>query len=451
MKLLGSLRLRLVAFAALVMAVALVAAGFGLTALFSRHLERRVGQELDTHIAQLSGSLRIAADGTLSLAREPADPRFARVYGGLYWQVADQTAGRELRSRSLWDSELQLPADPLHPGTIHVHDTTGPDGAPLLVHEQLVLVPVAGRDHELRVSVAINRQELAALEQGFARDVTPALALLGLVLLAGFAVQIGAGLKPMRAVRAGLADIREGRARRLAEAVPSEVAPLVREINELLDAQDADMARARDRAADLAHGLKTPLTALDSDIARLRDKGETAIAADIDELAARMRRHMERELARARIRHGRASDAPVATTLAGIVRTLQRTPAGDALAFDIDVPADLSVHVDADDLAELLGNLLENAARHAKGRVAVGAASSGGQVRIAVEDDGPGLAEDARAAVLARGKRLDEAGLTGAAGLGLAIVQDILAAYGGELSLDPSLLGGLRASVTLPG
>ena len=98
-----SLRLRLFALAVAVMAVAMVTAGFGLTALFTRHLERRVGQELDTHLQLLAGGLRIDESGALSLVREPADPRFSRVLGGLYWQIGDTTSGRKLVSRSLWD------------------------------------------------------------------------------------------------------------------------------------------------------------------------------------------------------------------------------------------------------------------------------------------------------------------------------------------------------------
>ena len=449
MSIFKSLRVRLVAYAAAVMAIVLVVAGIGLTSLFSRHLERRVGAELDTHIAQLAGGLRIAEDGTLTLVREPADPRFARIYGGLYWQITDTTSGSVLRSRSLWDSALGLPADALEPGTIHVHDAAGQNGQQLLVHEQAFLVPVAGSDHEVRLSVALDRAELAALETDFAHDITPALALLGLFLLAGFSIQIGAGLRPLGSVRERLADIRAGRTTRLASDVPSEVAPLVDEINELLAAQEADLVRARDRAADLAHGLKTPLTALATDIGRLRDKGETAIADDLDEVSTRMRRHMERELARARVRHGRSGvSTPVSTVVAGIVRTLERTPQGRGKVFDRDIADGLTARVDGDDLAELLGNLMENATRHAATRVAVTASCANGQLRLAVEDDGPGLDADARATVLARGKRLDEAGE--GAGLGLAIVQDILAAYDGTLDLQPSGDGGLKVIVTLP-
>ncbi|MFZ2103293.1 MAG: sensor histidine kinase, partial [Oricola sp.] len=163
-----SIRLRLMAYAAGIMAITLIIAGFGLTALFARNLERRVGQELDTHIAQLAGSIRFAPDGTPYLAREPADPRFGQVFGGLYWQVRDETSGVLMRSRSLWDAELQLPDDLLTTGVVHVHDTAGPDGAVVLAHEQAITAEADNGEHRLRLAVAIDRRELDALRAGFA-------------------------------------------------------------------------------------------------------------------------------------------------------------------------------------------------------------------------------------------------------------------------------------------
>lgn len=446
---LHSLRLRLLLFAAGTMAAALIAAWFGLNALFSRHLERRVAQELDTHLVQIAGGLRYDDNGAATLAREPADPRFSRIYGGLYWQAVDMTTGDALRSRSLFDAELPLPVDELTPGVVHSHAATGPSGETLLVHEQLIRVPVGAMEHRLRLSVAVDRRELDALEAGFARDLAPALALLGVVLLAGFAVQIGAGLRPVAGIRAGIASIRAGRETRLALDAPSEIAPLVDEVNALLDAQDKAMARARDRAADLAHGLKTPLTALAADVERLKARGEGEIARDIDELAGRMRRHMDRELARARVRHGRFGSASlIAPATSAILNTLARTPDGERVSVAASVPPGLAAAIDADDLNEVIGNLAENAFRYARGQVRVAAETVGNSVIVVIEDDGAGLAEADSTRLKERGLRLDEKGA--GAGLGLAIVTDILEAVGGGLELGPSALGGLRAVVTLP-
>jgi signal transduction histidine kinase len=444
-----SLRLRLFALAAAVMVIAMVTAGFGLTALFTRHLERRVGQELDTHLQLIAGGLRIDGAGALSLAREPADPRFSRVLGGLYWQVSDAASGRKLVSRSLWDGALELPPDELSNGAVHTHEISGPDGARLLVHEREILVTANSLEHRFRISVAVDRKEISQLGIGFARDLVPALGILGAVLLLGFGFQVGAGLRPLGTVQDALGAVRSGRARRLQINVPREVEPLVSEVNSLLEAQENEMIRARDRAADMAHGLKTPLTALSASVQRLRAKGESELAAEIDEQAGRIRRHIERELARARVRHGKlTTHASVAASVAAIVRTLVQTLDGERLTIEQYVPSDMKVAVDPDDLNEILGNLIENATRHARTLVRIGTVSSKGQVSINVEDDGEGLSEEGRAKALLRGVRLDSKG--NGSGLGLAITQDIVVAYGGELELSQSPLGGLSASARLP-
>jgi signal transduction histidine kinase len=426
-----------------------VTAGFGLTALFTRHLERRVGQELDTHLQLLAGGLRIDQAGALSLAREPADPRFSQVLGGLYWQIGEAASGRKLVSRSLWDGTLELPPDELSNGVVHTHETSGPDGARLLVHEREILVAANAAEHKFRISVAVDRSEISQLGIGFARDLVPALGILGAVLLLGFAFQVGAGLRPLGTVQDALGAVRSGKTRRLQINGPQEVKPLVNEVNALLEAQENEMIRARDRAADLAHGLKTPLTALSASVQRLRAKGESELAAEIDEQAARIRRHIERELARARVRHGKlTAHASIASSVAAIVRTLVQTPDGERLKIEQYVPSGMKVAVDPDDLNEILGNLIENATRHARTLVRIGTVSSKGQVSISVEDDGEGLSEEGRAKALLRGVRLDSKG--SGSGLGLAIAQDIVAAYGGELELAQSPLGGLSASARLP-
>lgn len=445
-----SLRFRLFAYAAIVVAAALLVTGFSLSALFARHLERRVGQELDTHLNQLTGGLRFDAGSALSLGREPVDPRFHEIFGGLYWQVGDDTANTQLRSRSLWDTYLDVPGDVLKPGETHVHDTAGPQGSDLLVHEIMVLLSGPDGEHQLRVSVAIDRAEISALATGFAKDLAPVLAILGGVLLFGILLQIGEGLKPVHRVLAGVSAIRSGESKRLeADGVPEEVAPLVEEVNALLEAQDQAISRARDRAANLAHGLKTPLSALVTDIERLRAKGETAIADDISELAHRMRRHMERELARARLRHGRSHDrTPLKPIVDGILRALKRTPAGENLDLVCGVGANLTVPVDPDDLNELIGNLAENAVRFARGRVTVEAERTSSATLIRIGDDGAGLDPAGIASALGSDRRLDQSGL--GAGLGLAIAGDIVDSFGGQLELGTSQLGGLEARIVIP-
>ena len=223
--------------------------------------------------------------------------------------------------------------------------------------------------------------------------------------------------------------------------------PLVEEVNALLDAREQDIIRSRNRAADLAHGLKTPLAALSADSERLRQKGERRLADDIDSAIEAMRRHVDRELARARLRGGNGLATQATTSLAPLARslvaTLSRTEAGARIDYEISIDEHTTSGLDRTDLAEVMGNLLENATRHARSRVRVTSPAAGAGTIICVEDDGRGIAPELRSQALARGVRLDERG--GGAGLGLSIVQDVLDAYGWTLTLESSDLGGLRA------
>jgi signal transduction histidine kinase len=279
----------------------------------------------------------------------------------------------------------------------------------------------------------------------FAKDLMVALGVLGLVLALATSIQVMLGLRPLAALRQGIADIRSGRSRRLPSEVPSEVLALVEEVNALLEAQDREIERSRGRAADLAHGLKTPLAALAVDAGRLRERGETVLARDIETVGSAMSRHVDRELARARLRGEARHGENVAVELAPLVRSLvtilSRTPTGQQIGFDIDVADGVWLPFDRTDLAEVLGNLLDNATRHARSRVRIVAAAGEG---VSVEDDGAGIDGAARSAVLERGIRLDQRGE--GAGLGLSIVQDVLDAYGWSLRLSASELGGLKAS-----
>jgi signal transduction histidine kinase len=238
--------------------------------------------------------------------------------------------------------------------------------------------------------------------------------------------------------------------RRLRAEVPEEVMPLVDEVNALLDAQEQTVERARAWTADLAHGLKTPLTALGADAQRLRHQGNVAMADELEQLAETMRRRVDRELIRARMRSGvrtRQAGANVGDAIARVVRTLQRTPRGGAVAWTVEVQDHGFAAIDPDDLTELVGNLLDNAVKWATARVWVSATSNGG-VDIQIEDDGPGVSDDQLERLCQRGVRLDQ-GKKGS-GLGLAIAHDITDAYGGELRLDRAALGGLQVSVRLP-
>lgn len=441
-----SLRLRLVAGGIVAILTALTIAGGALVVVFERHVSRTLAQDLDVHLKQLLANIDLDAQGKLVLTQTPVDPRFADPLSGLYWQVGDDR-GQLLRSRSLWDSAMKLPADRLSPGETHQHEAEGPGGQRVLVAERAVTLSADGKPVTVRLAVAEDLARVSEASSAFAKDLSIALLLLGCVLALATSVQVGVGLRPLAALRRGVADIRAGRSRHLPSAVPTEVQPLVEEVNALVDALEGEIERSRGRAADLAHGLKTPLAALAADASRLRERGERDIARDIEAVGEAMGRHVDRELARARVR-GRARGSAAASTVVrllveSIVATLSRAPDGARVTFENLVAGDLSFPIDRTDLAEVLGNLLENAARHAAGIVRITADDVAPSVTV--EDDGQGIDPGQVPRVLERGGRLDERG--GAAGLGLAIVQDVLDAYGWELQLSRSELGGLRAAI----
>jgi signal transduction histidine kinase len=429
--------------------IALGTAGGGLVLLFERHVARTLAQELDVHLKQLLAGIDVDSKGDLILAQLPTDPRFTDPLSGLYWQVSDDR-GQLLRSRSLWDSTMKLPADHLGPGEIHQHEASGPEGKRVLAAERAVTLSAGGKRIIVRLAVAEDLARVSAAASAFARDLAIALVFLACVLALATWIQVDVGLRPLALLRRGVADIRAGKSRHLPSSVPTEVGPLAEEVNALVDMQEAAIERSRSRASDLAHGLKTPLAALAADASRLRERGEHAIAEDIETVGEAMGRHVDRELARARVRGRARIAATLSTELRPLVRsliaTLSRAPHGASVVFEPKIGDDLRVPLDRTDLAEVLGNLLENATRHAAGRVRITAKHGSGGPSIIVEDDGKGIEPAQLSRVLERGARLDERG--GGAGLGLAIVQDVLDAYRWKLELASSDLGGLKATIS---
>jgi signal transduction histidine kinase len=271
-------------------------------------------------------------------------------------------------------------------------------------------------------------------------------------LIAGL-VQVRRGWSPITRLRARLARLDAGSTRRLDGEYPSEVAPLVGDLNALLDQREASVARARASAGDLAHGLKTPLAVLLQEADRAAAAGQADLADAIREQVERMRRQVDYQLAQARAdatRRGRAgASTPVAGAVGALVRTMERLHADRGLTIEVDVAADLRVRVDREDLDEMLGNLLDNACKWGRRRVRVSALGEAAAVVVAIDDDGPGLDPPMRQAVFERGVRADAA--APGSGLGLAIVRDLASACGGDVTFAGSPLGGARVRLRLPG
>ncbi len=442
----NSLRTRLMIAGVGSVLVALTLSAFGLLVLFERHVEWRVQAELQVHLDQLIAGLERDAEGELVLARPPADPRFNQPLSGLHWQIVVQSDETILRSRSLWDHVLSLPAKPMIDGTVHQHHLAGPSGSTLLALERDLALPTWLGGSEIRALVALDTGDIRAATQAFAGDLVPFLALIGALLIAAAWTQVAVGLRPLSTIRDRLAAIRSGASRRLGAAFPDEVRPLATEIDALLSARELQIEKAKARATDLAHGLKTPLQVLAGDIARLEAKGETTTAKNIAEVAAAMRRNVERELARARIADGFADGrADIGNVVRRVVAVVRRTPDGARLDWVVELPPNLQARIDPDDLAEALGNLVENAARHACQTIKITGHDGAGTAVIAIRDDGPGIPEDQLDDALKRGGRLDSS--DSGTGLGLAIVADIAAAWSATLNLKNTgrgLLAELR-------
>ncbi|MCW2246195.1 signal transduction histidine kinase [Azospirillum fermentarium] len=443
-----SLGFRLVAGAALWITAALAASWVGMTALFHAHVAATVEEGLANDLDRLLAALETGPGGALVLPQRLADPQFDRPFSGRYWQV--MVAGRPpLRCRSLWDSVLEMPDDGVPDGKLHRHVATGPKGERLVAVERTVTLPdLADLAEPVRVIVAVDSIVIDRAEGQFRWAAALSLAVLGAGLVLAVLVQVRYGLRPLSRLRTALNAVRDGASPTVTGQWPAEVAPLVADLNALIEHDAAVVARARAQAGDLAHALKTPLTVLANESAERPDR--------VPRLVEVMRRHIDRHLARARAA-GSAAVPGARTDAASLAHGIGRAIGGLARSRGVSVTVDAGPAAvfrgDREDLAEMLGNLMENAAKWAASQVRVTLAPTGSgptrRLRVRVEDDGPGLPPERREAVFTRGVRLDE-DMPGS-GLGLTIVRDLAACYGGTVVLEDSELGGLAAVLDLPG
>jgi signal transduction histidine kinase len=439
----GSLRLRLIAGAGVAIALALVAAWFTMTWLFNGHVERRVEDELLVQARPLLADLRLSG-GVPVAGSEPADPRFAVPAGGLYWQVSSSTGA--IRSVSLWDSHLPrtaaAPAD-----AWRIRRVDGPFGQRLLLMERAIRLQ--SEEPAVIVQLGYDLAKLAPTRREFGREMALFMVLLWAALALAAWAQVGLGLRPLRHVGQEVERLRRDASARLGGAYPRELAPLTESIDALADAREADLVRARRRAADLAHGLKTPLAALAVQSARARESGAAPIADGLDASIAAVRAAIDGDMARARlslVHEGRSTTA--LPLIEALVAVIEQTEAGERVAFSLLCDANITLPLASDDAAELLGPLLENAARHARRLVHVAVETVDGQRILIVGDDGPGLDTVQRDEAILRGARLDSA--DEGYGLGLAIARELAEATRGELALARSSLGGLEVRVSWP-
>lgn len=442
-----SLRLRLLLGAMLGVGVALAIAGVVLVAIFAEHVHRRYVKELNDHLLQLAAVVQIDFAGALTLKHDLSDPAFQRPLSGLYWQI-EEAGQLALRSRSLWDSALPLPPRSSGPGNLEEAEVVGPSRQRLVLVERTVLL----HTRLLRLAVAGDRQVIDEARSDFARVVILSLAVLGLLLAASSWLQVGAGLAPLNALRRRLALLRQGRAKQLEGSYPTELSGLVEDLNGLLATQAAEVERARSNAGKLGHGLKTPLAVLGAEARALREKGDAVSADAIEHEIEIMNAQVARILAAVRAvgpRKEIGARTPLGPLFERLIGVMKRLPRGDEIQWHLRPPVnEVEAAIDRRDLEDLFGNLLDNARKWAKGRVAIEIREAPGGILVVVEDDGPGIPEERRRDVLDNGVRLDRT--VPGTGIGLAIARDLVELSGGRLELLASSSGGARVQVSLP-
>ncbi len=437
----SSLTRRILGIAAVWIGVLLLFGGFALDRALTRTLVSNFDSQLESILNGMLAASEIGPDGEVRFSRPPADQRFLEPYSGIYFQISGQGADT-FPSRSLWDRRLKV--TPHDDTKLHRYDSGEFADEPLRILERDIILP--GSEVRWRFQVAQSRELIDGQIRELRSTLFWSFGVLGFGLLVLAALQAFYGLWPLRRVRSEVIAIRSGTQQRISEDFPSEVYPLVREINELLAHGEAQAEEARRHAGNLAHALKTPLTV----ITNAATAEAPDLAATVCREATTMRRQVDHHLARARAIGRRSSvqaRAFVFESLEAVERAVTRLY--DQVTVDIAGDKKAQVRVERQDLDELLGNLVENAAKYGGGRVFVTVERDGDMVAILVEDDGRGIPESEREAIFARGARLDTE--KPGTGLGLAIVRDVAEIYGGNVALEESEdLGGLLVRLRLP-
>lgn len=435
-----SLRFRLAMGAVVAIGLSLALVWVALSRLFTDYVVNQYLTEMTVLSDSLTASV-IVTDGKVTLTAAPSDPRLNLPAGGRYWALEEKETILE-RSRSLWDttiSEAAMKRSDYGPFL----ETTGPDGQPMLVLSQDSSLGDGADTRSFCIYTAFPKAELETALQGFHHELLRMLLVTAALLAAAATIQAIVGLSPLDRLRQKVNDIRKGDLARMSDEGPAEVRPLVREIDLLLAEREEAIERARSRASDLAHGLKTPLTVI-SQLAASMEPGPAEMTLKQVDL---IRQRADRQLQAARLGVERMMSADVGELAAKLIQVLKPARAEHPLDWHLDISGEVRVEADPADLAEALGNVLDNASKWARSSIAVAIRREGEDVVVRISDDGPGIAPDEQASALERGNH-DTA--NGGSGLGLAITSDIVEAYGATLALGRSDAGGLEVTLRFP-
>ncbi|HEY7296845.1 MAG TPA: sensor histidine kinase [Xanthobacteraceae bacterium] len=452
----NSLALRLFFSAAAWTIVILALTAILLSSLNRAAVERAFDRRLGVYLRTLVADVATPEESSDRFPASLGEPLFELPLSGWYWQVTrlDTTPPEVRSSRSLWDSTLPRldGPPPATAGRAREGYIKGPEDQLLRAVERTVDL---GDDGRFLVAIGGDASEIDEETRNFDRALLITFGLLGFVLLLITMFQVRFGLAPLKRVSQGLAAIRSGNAERLDGIFPVEIEPLVRETNALIDANREIVIRARTHVGNLAHALKTPLSVMMNEAAAHPDD---SLATKVREQTNIMRDQVARHLERARLAARAAvlgTITDVRPVLTSLTRTMEKIYRDRGIAIDFNAPDDARFRGEQQDLEEMAGNLVDNAFKWAQSRVAVETflevadpASERRVIRIVVDDDGPGLTPQQREQVARRGRRIDET--KPGSGLGLSIVVELAALYGGALTLGTAPIGGLRAELVLP-
>jgi signal transduction histidine kinase len=433
----------------------LVVAGFVLSTIQRRVTERSFDERLQVYVQTMAANIAVRNENNVIDPFGLGDPRFSLPLSGWYWQVtrSDVDPPDITTSISLFGGrlprieEVTTTANGKDPSEGYV---TGPDERRLRMLERSLEMPDGAK---YLVQIAANSEEIEANVESFRWAMTVSFALLALALGVTTAFQVRFGLLPLARLSNAIGAIRRGATDRIDGRYPDDLAPLASEVNLLIDANREILERARTQVGNLAHALKTPLSVLVNEAAN----DDTSLAGKVREQTTLMRDQVNWYLDRARAA-ARAGSIGIVSDVEPVIRGLERAflkiYADKALAFEIAVPEDLKFRGERQDLEEMIGNLMDNAAKWADRAVRVSGRLMTEEtqrvlIEIEIDDDGPGLPPETRADVIKRGRRLDES--KPGSGLGLSIVADLASLYGGSLALDVAEIGGLRVRLRLPG
>ncbi len=390
-------------------------------------------------------------NGGVMLQNRFLNHNFDRVYSGLYYQIRAGKSGGQI-SRSLFDKEIN-PVNQSSKGPFVWGSAVGPENQQLrVVSRRVDLTPDNSGDADYTFLVAGDQSQVDRQTRDFNTTLFWSFLLLGAGLIAAILVQVKVGLAPLRQVSKSLARIRGGEARRLDGRFPTEIAPLVGELNSLIQHSEEVVGRARTHVSNLAHFLKTPLSVLAAEADAQEKNPATAPLADmVKRQVFSMRRQVDHYLSRARAAGSLdvlGNRTQLSTVMDDLSRVIARIHQARGVVIDAECDEGLYFRGERQDLEEMLGNLIDNACKWARARVRVRCEKAAGRLVLTVEDDGPGLSAEQRSQVGERGERLDES--VPGSGLGLAIVRDISRLYGGFFALGDSSLGGVQARLELP-